>query len=437
MYKVKDIRLAPQGEKNIAWAGQQMGALMRLRDELAKTKPFKNLVIGCVLHATKETAVLVRTLEAAGAHVVLGPSNPLSTQDDVVAALAKSGTPVFAWKGMNRKEYYDALLSVVNHLKSQTLNDSKSQIVTIDDGLDLVSLIHSKYTELIPRIIGGAEETTTGVNRLHAMVADGALKYPMVAVNESRTKHLMDNYIGTGQSTIDGILRATGGVLLAGKVFVVAGFGECGKGVAARADGMGARVVVVEIDPFRALQATMEGYEVMKMAEAAKIGDIFVTVTGGKHIVATEHLANMKDGAIVANSGHFDIEIDVAGLKKMCRKVVEIRPQLTEYTLNHSTSQRLNASNSKRLYLLGEGRLVNLAAAEGHPSTIMAMSFANQTLAVEYLLKNQGKLEPKVYVLPKEVDDRIAKLQLEAMGVTIDTQSAQQKHYAESWQEGT
>ncbi|MFY9484529.1 MAG: adenosylhomocysteinase [Patescibacteria group bacterium] len=437
MYKIKDIKLAPQGEKNIAWAGEQMGALERLKEELAKTKPFKNLVIGCVLHATKETANLVRTLEAAGAYVVLGPSNPLSTQDDVVAALAKSGTPVFGWKGMNRKEYYDALLSVVNHLKTQSLNASKPSIVTIDDGLDLVSLIHSKYTELIPHIIGGAEETTTGVNRLQAMEADGALRYPMVAVNESRTKHLMDNYIGTGQSTIDGILRATGGVLLAGKVFVVAGFGECGKGVAARADGMGARVVVVEVDPFRALQATMEGYEVLKMSEAAKVGDIFVTVTGGKHIISAEHLANMPDGAIVANSGHFDIEIDVAGLKKMAKKIVEIRSQLTEYTLKASKTQSLKDSKTQRLYLLGEGRLVNLAAAEGHPSTIMAMSFANQTLAVDFLNRNQGKLEPKVYVLPKEVDDRIAKLQLQAMGIMIDAQSDEQKKYSESWQEGT
>ncbi|MBI3495525.1 adenosylhomocysteinase, partial [Candidatus Berkelbacteria bacterium] len=419
-----------------------MGALMRLKEGLANTKPFKGLTIGCVLHDTKETANLVRTLEAAGAYVVLGPSNPLSTQDDVVAALAKSGTSVFAWKGMSKRDYYQALESVIGVLKSQIAKSKSQKIVTIDDGLDLVSLIHSKYQDLIPSIIGGAEETTTGVNRLRAMVADGALKYPMVAVNDSRTKHLMDNYIGTGQSTIDGILRATGGVLLAGKVFVVAGFGECGKGVAARADGMGARVVVVEVDPFRALQATMEGYEVMTMTQAAKVGDMFVTVTGNKHVISAEHIKLMKDGALIANAGHFDIEIDVVGLHALASKVVEIRPQLQEFYVptgmqNAKIKNQNGNAKFKKIYLLGEGRLVNLAAAEGHPSTIMAMSFANQTMAVDYLLKNEGKLAPDVYVLPRELDDRIAKLQLESMGITIDAQTREQKHYSESWRHGT
>jgi len=400
--------------KNIAWAEQQMGALMKVQQRFAKEKPLKNLRIGIALHPTKETAVLVKTLIAGGADVAICACNPLSTQDDVAAALAKDGVKIFAWKGQNNEEYYANLQKVV---------EFKPQI-TIDDGCDLVTLIHQKHPELIPGIIGGCEETTTGVVRLKAMEKDHALKYPVVAVNESATKHLMDNVKGTGQSTIDGILRATN-ILIAGKNFVICGYGDCGKGLAARARGMDAHVIVIEVDSFRALQAAMDGFRVMPMKEAARIGEIFVTVTGNKNIIDVEHMKLMKDGAILANSGHFDAEININGLKKIAAHQ-KIRPFMDEFTLN-----------GKRIFILGDARLINLAAGEGHPSSIMSMSFCNQAFACEFLVKNKGKLQPKVYVLPPEKDDEIARLQLDTMGITIDTLTKEQAAYMNSWREGT
>ncbi len=411
---VKDIKLAEQGMNNIEWAESEMGALLKVRDRFAKEKPLKGIRIGMALHVTKETAVLVKTLVAGGAEVAICSCNPLSTQDDVAAALAKMGIKTYAYKGETKDDYYKFLKKVI---------EFKPQI-TIDDGCDLVSMIHQDYPALIKDIIGGCEETTTGVIRLKAMEKDNALKYPMIAVNESKTKHLMDNVKGTGQSTIDGILRATN-IMFAGKVFVVVGYGECGKGVAKRASGMDASVIVVEVDAFRALQAAVDGYRVMPIKEAAKIGDIFVTVTGNKNVIDLEHMKLIKDGAILCNSGHFDAELNINGLKKIA-KSRRIRPFMDEYTLA-----------GKRIMILGEGRLINLAAAEGHPSSIMAMSFCNQAMAAEYLVKLKGKLEAKVHVLPEEKDDEIARLQLDAMGIKIDSLTAEQKKYMASWKEGT
>jgi adenosylhomocysteinase len=415
-YFVKDIKLAEQGRKNIEWAEMQMGALLEVRKRFEKEKPLKNIRVGLALHVTKETAVLVRTLVAGGAEIAITGCNPLSTQDDVAAALAEEGIKVWAYKGETKEDYYKYLTNVINFKPH----------ITIDDGCDLVSEIHLKHSNLIKEIIGGAEETTTGVIRLRAMEKDNALKYPLIAVNDANTKHLMDNVKGTGQSTIDGILRATN-VLFAGKNFVVCGYGECGKGVAKRALGMDSNVIVVEVDPFRALQAAMDGFRVMPIADAAKIGDIFVTVTGNKNVIDVEHMKLMKDGAILANSGHFDAEININALSKIAKSHRKIRPFMDEYKLD----------DSKRIFILGEGRLVNLAAAEGHPSTIMAMSFCNQALACEYLVKNKGKLGPQVYTLPPDIDDSIARLQLKAMGIKIDVMTAEQKKYSESWQEGT
>ncbi len=414
-YHVKDMSLAEQGERNIEWAEKEMGSLMKVKERFEKEKPLSGLRIGIALHPTKETAVLVKTLIAGGADVSICACNPLSTQDDVAAALAKAGVKIFAWKGQNTEEYYKNLRKVV---------EFKPQI-TIDDGCDLVSLIHSEYPQLIPSIIGGCEETTTGVVRLRAMEKDKALKYPIVAINESNTKHLMDNIKGTGQSTIDGILRATN-VLLAGKNFVVSGYGSCGKGVASRAKGMDAHVIVTEVDPFRALQAAMDGFKVMPIIEAAKIGDIFVTVTGNKNIIDVKHMELMKNGAILANSGHFDAEVNINGLKKIVKSHRKIRPFMDEFTLPHG----------RKIFILGNARLINLVAAEGHPSSIMAMSFCNQVFACEYLVKTKG-LEPKVYVLPKEKDDEIAMLQLDAMGIKIDKLTEEQEKYLSSWKEGT
>jgi adenosylhomocysteinase len=412
-YAVKDMKLAEQGMLNIEWAESQMGALMKVKERFAREKPLKGIRVGMALHVTKETAALVKTLIAGGAQVAICGCNPLSTQDDVTAALAKSGVNVFAYKGESKEDYYKYLNTVIS-FKPQ---------VTIDDGCDLVSEIHSKYPGMIKDILGGAEETSTGVIRLKAMEKDGALKYPVIAVNDSNTKHLMDNVKGTGQSTIDGILRATS-ILIAGQNFVVCGYGDCGKGVAKRALGMDANVIVTEVHPFRALQAVMDGFRVMPVKEAAKIGDIFVTVTGNKNIIDVEHMRLMKDGAILANSGHFDAEININGLKKVARKVRKIRPFMDEFTLD-----------SKRIFILGEGRLVNLAAAEGHPSSIMSMSFCNQAMACEFVVKN--KLKPGVHVLPPEMDDEVARLQLEAMGISFDQMTPEQKKYSESWREGT
>ena len=413
-YDVRDIGQAEQGMLNIEFAERNMPLMMRIKERLKKELPFKGMKIGLALHVTKETAVLVRTLVAGGAQVSIASCNPLSTQDDVAAALAKEGIAVFAKKGETKEEYYRYIEEVI----------SRGPDITIDDGCDLVSALHTKHPDKLAKMIGGCEETTTGVIRLRAMEADGALKCPMVAVNDNKTKHLLDNYYGTGQSTIDGILRATN-TLIAGKIFVVCGYGDCGKGVAQRASGMGANVVVTEVHPFRALQATLDGYRVMPMMEAAAIGDIFLTVTGGKHAINLENVKKMKDGAILANSGHFDIEIDVDGLNKTGTKR-RIRPFLDEYTIS-----------GKRIYLCGEGRLVNLAAAEGHPSEVMATSFAGQTMACEFLVKNKGKLKPGVIKLPEAIDDKIAELQLEAMGVRKDTLTKEQDKYLHSWQEGT
>ncbi|MCK4590001.1 MAG: adenosylhomocysteinase [Nanoarchaeota archaeon] len=413
-YAVKDLSLAEQGERNIEWAESQMDALLKVKERFAAEKPLQGIRIGSCLHITKETAVLIKTLIAAGADVASCSCNPLSTQDDVAAALAKQGIKVYAYKGETNEDYYRFLNKVINFKPH----------ITIDDGCDLVSEIHLKHPDLIPGIIGGCEETTTGVIRLRAMEKDNALKYPIVAVNESATKHLMDNVKGTGQSTIDGILRATN-ILLAGQNFVVCGYGDCGKGLAKRAKGMDANVIVTEVDAFRALQATMDGFRVMPMVEAVKIGDVFVTITGNKNVIDIHHIKEMKDRAILANSGHFDAEINLKELKRIAQ-VRQIRPFMDEYSFD-----------GKKVFILGAGRLINLAAGEGHPSSIMAMSFINQSFACEFLVKNKGQLEPKVYVLPKEKDDEIAKLQLEAMGIKIDSMTAEQKAYSSSWREGT
>ncbi len=413
-YEVKDLKLAEQGRMNISLAERRMGIMQMLKSRFAKEKPFRNLTIGMALHVTKETAVLVRALAAGGAKIAITGCNPLSTQDDVAAALVEEGISVYAYKGETHDDYYRYLEKVI---------EAKPDL-TIDDGADLVSLIHKKHKELIPSLLGGSEETTTGIIRLRAMERDKALKYPVIAVNDNKTKHLLDNYYGTGQSTIDGILRATN-ILIAGKKFVVAGYGPCGKGVSMRAKGMGANVVVTEVDAFRALQAVLDGFEVLPMKDAAKIGDVFVTVTGDKNVITLEHMKLMKDNAVLVNSGHFDVEISVAALNKVA-KPKRVRPSLDEYDLG-----------GKKLYVCGEGRLVNLAAAEGHPSEVMATSFAGQALAMEFIVKNKGKLKPGVITLPESLDDEIARLQLDSMGVKIDTLTEEQRKYLSSWEEGT
>lgn len=414
-YEVKDLKLAEQGRKNIEWAEMQMGSLLKVKERFEQEKPFLGITIGMALHVTKETAVLVRTLKAGGANIAITGCNPLSTQDDVAAALAEEEIKVWAYKGETSEDYYRYLNNVI---KARPL-------ITIDDGCDLVSEIHTKHPELIPGVLGGAEETTTGILRLKAMEKDNALKYPVIAVNDNKTKHLLDNYYGTGQSTIDGILRATN-ILLAGKNFVVVGYGSCGKGVSLRAKAMGANVIVTEVNHFRALQAKLDGFRIMPIREAAKIGDVFVTVTGNKNVISLDHIKLMKDKSIVANSGHFDVEVDYSSLRQAAFSVREIRPLVEEFTLNR-----------KKIIILGNCRLVNLACAEGHPSEVMATSFCGQALACEYLVKNKGQLKPGVITLPEEIDDEIAKLQLEALGVEIDTLTEEQKNYMESWQEGT
>lgn len=408
--------LETQGRKNLELAEKNMAALMKLRSDYSKRKPFKGIRVGMALHITKETGVLVRTLRDGGAHVAIASCNPLSTQDDVAAALKKEGAAVYGYKGESRREYYSFLKKVI----------ASRPHITIDDGCDLVTEIHKNHRSLLKSIIGGCEETTTGVVRLRAMEKAGKLEYPIIAVNDNDTKHLMDNYYGTGQSTIDGILRASN-MLIAGKTVVVAGYGSCGKGVALRAKGLGARVIVTEVKPFRALQAVMDGHMVMQMDKAAPLGDLFITVTGDCDVLRREHFRRMKSGAILANSGHFDIEIDVPALAKMARKKRRVRPFLDEYTL----------AGGKTLYVVGEGRLANLAAAEGHPSEVMSMSFCGQALAIEHLLKHRGKLPPGVHLLPPEMDVKISRLQLTAIGVSIDTLTPRQKKYLASWQEGT
>ncbi len=414
-FKVKDLSLAEQGSLLIEWASAHMPVLAQIKQRFEKEKPLKGAVLGACLHVTKETAVLVQALRAGGAKVALCGSNPLSTQDEVAAALAKMGVNVYAWRGETTEEYYWSVNKTIDH----------KPIITLDDGADLVSTLHSKRKEALTIVKGGTEETTTGVVRLRAMEKAKALRYPIIAVNDAYTKYLFDNRYGTGQSTIDGILRATS-VLLAGKNFVVCGYGWGGRGLATRARGMGAHVIVTEVNPVKALEAAMDGFQVKSLNEAARIGDIFVTVTGDTSVIRNEHMLKMKDGAILANSGHFNVEINIPDLEGLSASKRTLRPNLEEYKLK----------NGKKLFLLAEGRLVNLASAEGHPSEVMDMSFANQALCVEYLAKTK-RLAPRVYDVPREIDDRVATLKLKSMGITIDKLTAEQKRYIASWEEGT
>ncbi|NWG11450.1 adenosylhomocysteinase [Candidatus Bathyarchaeota archaeon] len=414
-FKVKDTALASKGALQIEWASEHMPVLNQIRKRFKEKKPFKNLTLGACLHVTKETAVLVETFLAGGARVALCGSNPLSTQDDVAAALAKKGVNVFAWRGQTTKEYYWCVEKTIDY----------KPVITLDDGADLVGTIHNKRTKALINIKGGTEETTTGVLRLRVMEKSGNLKYAIIAVNDAYTKYLFDNRYGTGQSTIDGILRATN-ILLAGKNFVVCGYGWCGRGIAMRAQGMGANVIITEVNPLRALEAAMNGFRVMPLAETLPIGDIFVTATGDINVIRKEHLQKMKDGVILANSGHFNVEINLNDLEELTAVKRNLRPNLDEY----------NLKDGKKLYLLGEGRLVNLASAEGHPAEVMDMSFSNQALCVEHIAKNK-KMLPKVYSVPKEIDETIAKLKLNSMKIKIDELTAEQKKYLATWEMGT
>jgi adenosylhomocysteinase len=415
-YDVKDISLAETGKQRIEWAYREMPVLTLIRERFTKEKPLKGVRISGCLHITTETANLALTLQAGGADVVLCASNPLSTQDDAAAALVDFGIPTFAIKGEDGETYYKHINAALEHKPN----------ITIDDGADLVTQLHTKRSDLLKNIIGGSEETTTGVIRLRSMYKAGQLKYPLIAVNDADTKHLFDNRYGTGQSTIDGITRATN-VLWAGKKVVVCGYGWTGRGVAMRARGMGAHVIVIEVEPVRALEALMEGYQVMPLIEAAKVGDIFITVTGDKNVIDKAHFQVMKDGAMMANSGHFNAEINIPVLAALSKSKRTIRSFVEEYALK----------DGRKLYLLGEGRLINLAAAEGHPASVMDMSFADQALCMEYLVKNKGKLEVKVHTVPEEIDKEVARLKLKAMGVAIDTLTAAQCKYLSSWNEGT
>ncbi len=416
-YDVKDLALASEGIRRIAWADRQMPVLAAIRDRFEQEQPLSGYRVAACLHVTTETANLMRTLKAGGADVVLCASNPLSTQDDVAAALVDEfDIAVFAIKGEDNDTYYAHIEAAVDH---------KPQL-TMDDGADVIGVLHSARREQLGDIIAGTEETTTGVIRLKALEQDGALGFPIIAVNEAKTKHLFDNRYGTGQSTIDGIIRATN-VLLAGKRFVVAGYGWVGRGVASRARGMGSHVIVTEVDPLRALEAAMDGYEVLPMERAAEIGDIFCTATGDKHVINRAHVERMKDGAILANTGHFNVEIEIPALRQLAADTREAREFVEEFTLE----------NSNRIYLVADGRLVNLAAAEGHPALVMDMSFANQALAAEYAIANAATLERKVYPVPDEIDKEIAKLKLDTMGIEIDTLTEEQARYLASWNEGT
>jgi adenosylhomocysteinase len=417
-FDVRDVGLSAEGVRRIEWAARDMPVLRSIRERFEKEKPLAGVRMSACLHVTAETANLMRTLKAGGADLVLNASNPLSTQDDVAAALSTHyGVPTYAIKGEDHETYYEHIKAAIAHRPN----------VTMDDGCDLVTAIHRDAPELIPNIRGSMEETTTGVIRLKAMEKAKALKIPVVAVNEAATKHLFDNRYGTGQSTIDGIVRASD-ILLASKVFVVAGYGWCGRGLASRAHGMGAQVVVTEIDPIKALEAAMDGHRVMQMKDAAKIGDIFCTVTGNKHVITVEHMLAMKDGAMVCNSGHFDIEIDVAGLKKTAKKErTGVRKYVDAYDL----------PNGRTVYILGEGRLVNLAAAEGHPASVMDMSFATQALATEWVAQQKKPLAVKVHDVPASIDDWVARLKLETMGIKFDALTKEQAAYLAAWQEGT
>jgi adenosylhomocysteinase len=416
-YDVIDLSFAEGGRRRIDWAEREMPVLRMIKERFAKEKPLKGLRVSACLHVTTETANLMKTLQAGGADIVLTASNPLSTQDDVAASLVThEEIPTFAIKGENNATYYKHIFAALDHKPH----------LTMDDGADLVSTMQKERKELISEVLGGTEETTTGVIRLRAMAADGALGYPIIAVNDAMTKHFFDNRYGTGQSTIDGIVRATN-ILLAGRVFVVAGYGWCGRGLASRARGMGANVVVTEIDPLKALEAVMDGFRVMPMIEAAKIGDIFCTVTGDLNVVDRAHFEVMKDGAIVANSGHFNVEINIPALEAVSSEKKLVRPFVDEYQMK----------DGRRIYILGEGRLINLASAEGHPASVMDMSFANQALSCEYMVKNHDQLERKVYSVPDAIDQQIAKIKLDAMGVKIDTLTPEQQKYLNSWEEGT
>jgi adenosylhomocysteinase len=414
-FQVKDKTLAPQGHLQIEWASAHMPVLNQVKNRFSKEKPLKGLMIGACLHVTKETAVLVDTLMAGGAQVALCGSNPLSTQDDVAAALAEKGVHVFAQRGQTTEQYYWCIDKVLDY----------KPVITLDDGADLVGTLHSKRTAELPNVKGGTEETTTGVIRLRAMEKAGSLKYPIVAVNDAYTKYLFDNRYGTGQSTLDGVIKTTN-TLIAGKTFVVGGYGWCSRGIAMRAQGMGANVIVTEVQPLKALEAAMNGFRVMPMAEAAVIGDIFVTATGDINVIRKEHMQKMKDGAIIANSGHFNVEISLKDLEALSTAKRTIRPNLEEYMLK----------DGRKLHLLAEGRLVNLSAAEGHPSEVMDMSFANQALCAEYMAKTE-KLPPKVYTVPTDIDETVAELKLKSMGVKIDELTEEQKKYLAAWEMGT
>ncbi len=414
---IRDTSLAPKGKLRIEWAGASMPVLKLIEKRFAKEKPFKGMNVGACLHVTAETANLMIAVKAGGAKLALCASNPLSTQDDIAASLvADFGIPVFAKKGEDTKTYYKHLNAVLDTHPN----------ITMDDGADLVSLIHTKRKNQLREVLGSNEETTTGVIRLKAMAKDGALKIPVFAVNDSDTKHMFDNRYGTGQSTLDGIMRATN-MLLAGKTFVVAGYGWCGRGLASRARGMGAHVVITEVDPVKALEAVMDGFIVMRIADAARIGDIFVTVTGDKNVVTLTHILKMKDGAVVANSGHFNVEIAVDALAKVAVKKRKIRDYVDEYTLK----------NGSKRFVLGEGRLINLTAAEGHPAEVMDMSFANQALAAEFFAKQKTRLPVKIYTISQDMDREIARLKLVAMGIKFDILTKEQKKYLGSWEEGT
>jgi len=416
-YDISDLRLAEKGLKRIEWARQFMPVVAQIEKRFGKRRPLRGIRVSACLHVTTETANLLRALKAGGAQVALCASNPLSTQDDVAAALVKHfRIPVFARRGEDRRTYYKHIQSVLEIRPH----------ITMDDGADTISVLHDERTDLLPGTIAGTEETTTGVLRLRQMEEKGVLRYPIIAVNDADTKHLFDNRYGTGQSTLDGVVRATN-ILLAGKPVVVSGYGWCGRGIATRARGMGAHVTVTEVEPVRALEATMDGFRVLTMREATRVGELFITATGNTQVIRREHLQGMRDGAILCNSGHFNVEIDLGALRSMAKKRRVVREHVEEFTLR----------NGRRLYLLAEGRLINLAAAEGHPASVMDMSFANQALSVQYAVRQAGRLENRVYLVPKELDIEVARLKLASMGVKIDALTAEQQRYLQSWESGT
>lgn len=415
-YDIKDPSLVDEGKLRIEWAGKEMPVIKSIKQRFAKEKPLQGIRVSACLHITTETANLAMALKEGGADLVFCASNPLSTQDDVAAALVDYGIPVNAIKGEDNKTYYKHIITALEH---------KPQL-TMDDGADLVSTLHKEHTELIHNVIGGTEETTTGVIRLRNMAKEGKLGYPLIAVNDAQTKHFFDNRYGTGQSTIDGITRATN-ILWAGRKVVVCGYGWCGKGIAMRAHGLGAQVIVTEVDPIRALEAAMDGYQVMPLVEACQVGSIFITASGDMNVIDKAHFLQMKNGAIMANSGHFNVEINITALESLAKSKRRIRPYVDEYSL----------ADGRRIYLLGEGRLINLAAAEGHPASVMDMSFANQALCLEYLAKMRGKLKPDVYPVPEEIDKEIGRLKLASMNITIDSLTKEQQKYLQSWEAGT